>query len=156
MRVNGHDVVEVEPAPAVQVPEPEPELQQGDLFGHAPASRSPSSSAPVQATSAKPAQTTAVEACEPREPSPALDQDRLRGVTTEDLESFKALGVEVCFTCAAGEVWLVPEPPGQPRFELTPEHAATVVQVLAALPGAQVVSLTSKHEPEGSKEVIAP
>jgi len=56
-----------------------------------------------------------------------------------------------------GEVWLVPEPTGQPRRELTPEHAATIVRVLSAFPGSRVVALNSKHEPTSStKEEVAP
>ena len=69
------------------------------------------------------------------------DQPPPRGLTTEDIESFKALKAEVCMrTPHLGELWLVPEYTGQDRRELTPEHAATLYQVLAVFPGAQVVS----------------
>ena len=71
---------------------------------------------------------------EPEQPPP-------RGLTTEDIESFKALGTEVCLdTPHMGEIWLVPEYTSQDRRELTPEHAATLYQVLAVFPGAEVVS----------------
>ena len=159
LRVNGHGAVEVEPAHSAVESEPEPAPQQGDLFGHAPPAPPRPAPVPVQVAAEQPSRPvpgTVQEPGPPPEPAPALAEDRLRGVTTEDIESFKALGVEVCFTCPAGEVWLVPEPTGLPRRELTPEHAATIVQVLAAFPGSRVVSLTSKHEPEGSKEVVAP
>jgi len=79
-----------------------------------------------------------------------------RGLTTEDLESFKALGVEVCLQSEAlGEVWLVPERTNQPRKEITPELAATLWQVLAAFPGSRVVALNSMREPAGSQEEAA-
>ncbi|MCP3104214.1 hypothetical protein LZ198_35660 [Myxococcus sp. K15C18031901] len=68
-----------------------------------------------------------------------------RGLTDEDIASFKALGAEVCFraeTC--GEVWLVPAYTGQARKELTPEHAATLVRVLSAFPGSRVMSFEKR------------
>ena len=69
------------------------------------------------------------------------DHRSLRGLSTEDIESFKALGVEVCITSeSVGEVWLVPEYTGKDRKELTPEHAATICRVAEAFPGSRVVS----------------
>ena len=65
----------------------------------------------------------------------------LRGLTTEDVESFKALGVEVCVSSEAlGQVWLVPEYTGKDRKEITAEHAATICRVLEAFPGSTVVA----------------
>jgi len=72
---------------------------------------------------------------------PAVGVDQLRGFTTEDIESFKALGVEVLLHSETyGDVWLVPAYTGQPRKELTPEHAATIARVLSVFPGSHVVS----------------
>jgi len=78
----------------------------------------------------------------------------LRGLTTEDIESFKALGLEVCFRSEAfGELWLVPEYTGQDRQELSPEHAATVCHVLRAFPGSRVIAFEKNAKP--SKEATA-
>jgi hypothetical protein len=52
---------------------------------------------------------------------PAVDVDQLRGFTTEDIESFKALGVEVLLHSETyGDVWLVPAYTGRERKEITP------------------------------------
>ena len=65
----------------------------------------------------------------------------LRGLTTEDIASFKALRADVCFDSEAfGEVWLVPEYTGRDRKEITPEHAATICRVIDAFPGSRLVS----------------
>ena len=122
--------------------------QQHDLFG-------PPQVLPV----AEP--PTALRPEEPKrpiDPVPLNDLEPLRGLTAEDIESFKALGVEVCLRSQAlGEVWLVPERTGQPRKEITPELAATIVRVTSAFPGSAVVALNSTHEPAGSqKEEAAP
>ena len=37
---------------------------------------------------------------------------------------------------AYGDLWLVPAYTGQPRKEITPEHAATVMRVLSVFPGS--------------------
>ncbi|MFH0902400.1 MAG: hypothetical protein V2A73_17350 [Pseudomonadota bacterium] len=61
------------------------------------------------------------------------------GFTTEDIESFRAMGVQVCVHCeTVGDVWLVPVYTGLPRKEITPEHLATIVGVLEAFPGSRV------------------
>jgi hypothetical protein len=71
----------------------------------------------------------------------AAIRDPFRGLTTEDIERFKALGTEVRFEAEGlGEWWLVPEHTGKPRKEITPEHAATIARVLNVFPGARVVS----------------
>jgi hypothetical protein len=75
--------------------------------------------------------------------------DPPRGLTTEDIESFRQLGVEVCLGSAAvGEVWLVPRYTATDRKELTPEHAATLCHVLRAFPGARVVSFERTTNPK--------
>lgn len=75
----------------------------------------------------------------------------LRGLTTEDIESFKALRVEVCIESESiGQVWLVPEYTGQDRKEITPEHLATLCRVHEAFPGSRVLSFEklSKNQEE--------
>ena len=68
-----------------------------------------------------------------------------RGLTTEDVESFKALGVEVCIHAEdLGDVWLVPTYTGQPRKEITPEHLATIARVLDTFPGSRVTAFDKK------------
>ena len=113
-----------------------------DLFGNPnPDFRPPAAKEP-----APPAQKTPVKP--PTRPQPAPDQVDVederpapRGLTTDDIESFKALGVEVCIASEAiGEVWLVPEYTGKDRKELTPEHAATLCRIVEAFPGSRVVS----------------
>ena len=72
---------------------------------------------------------------------PAVDVDQLRGFTTEDIESFKALGVEVLLHSETyGDVWLVPAYTGGDRKEITPEHAATLARVMSVFPGSHIVS----------------
>lgn len=73
----------------------------------------------------------------------------LTGLTSADIESFRALGVEVRLRSETyGEVWLVPAYTGQARKELTPEHAATVLRVLEVFPGSQVISFEKHTNPE--------
>lgn len=92
----------------------------------------------------------------PPEPAPAprtTEQSHAeaapRGLTTADFESFKALGVEVRLRSDTyGEFWLVPAYTGQPRKELTLEHAAAVLRVLEAFPGSQVLSFEKHTNPE--------
>ena len=72
---------------------------------------------------------------------PIPEREPLRGLTTEDIDGFKALGVEVCLESESfGEVWLVPAYTGADRTEITPEHTATIVRVMEAFPGSKVVS----------------
>jgi hypothetical protein len=85
-------------------------------------------------------------------PAPAsaapIDVDKLPGLTTEDIASFKALGVEVLLKSERhGELWLVPAYTGKPRKEIAPEHVATVIRVPSAFPGSQVISF-EKSNPE--------
>ena len=121
--------------------------QQHDLFG--PPQVLPHVAAPVAPRLEEPRRSV--------EPEPMIDLDQLRGLSTDDIESFKALGVEVCLRSEAlGEVWLVPARTGQPRKEITPELAATIVRVTSAFPGSRVVALNSKPEPTNSQEESAP
>lgn len=95
----------------------------------------------------------------PPAPSPGVKEldaegalSALRGLTDEDITSFKALCAEVCFTSESyGEVWLVPAYTGQARKELTPEHAAILVRVLSAFPGSRVMCFEKR--PASTDEV---
>ena len=99
-----------------------------DLFG-APVAPRPAPR-PPDARPVAPLKLPVVEAPEVRPP---------RGLTTEDIASFKALNVEVKLRSAQlGEVWLVPAYTGQERLELTPEHLATLHGALTVFPDATV------------------
>ncbi|GEL75657.1 hypothetical protein MVI01_74410 [Myxococcus virescens] len=131
-----------------------------------PAPMPPAKSAPVavdlfgqplpEAGSKKLAPTPASKPAPPA-PSPdvkELDAEALRGLTDEDIASFKALNAEVCFRSETyGEVWLVPDYTGQARKELTPEHAATLVRVLSAFPGSRVMSFEKR---QASADEVSP
>jgi hypothetical protein len=139
LKVNG-------PKPAADAPNPSPVVetptpQARDLFGDPIA---PSAEPPKP----KPAAVVAHIASKPAA-EPTFDVDRLRGFTTEDIESFKALGVEVQLHSEIyGELWLVPAYTGRPRKEITPEHAATVMRVLSVFPGSHVVAFEKTTNPE--------
>ncbi|WP_434345705.1 hypothetical protein ACN6A1_27625 [Myxococcus virescens] len=131
-------------APPAPVPPAKSVPAAVDLFGH-PLTEAGSKKL-VPAPASKPA---------PPAPSPDVKEldaahaesplSALRGLTDEDIASFKALGAEVCFASETyGEVWLVPAYTGQARKELTPEHAATLVRVLSAFPGSRVLSFTKQ------------
>lgn len=82
--------------------------------------------------------------------SPALPP--LRGLTTEDIESFRRLGVELCLQSeAAGELWIVPHYTGKDRLEITPENVATLWCVMETFPGAKVVSFSNVATKESRK-----
>jgi len=129
-------------AASVVVEPPKPLAPARDLFGNPVALHAePPKSKPVE---------SAITAAPPRPASePTVDVDQLRGFTTEDIESFKALGVAVQLHSETyGELWLVPAYTGKPRKEITPEHAATVMRVLSVFPGSHVVAFekTPNHE----------
>lgn len=114
-----------------------------DLFGNPAPELAPPKDRPRAETSiAQPTPRTGAS-------GEAEDRRPLRGLTTEDIESFKALRVEVCMRSEAfGEVWLVPDYTGGDRKEITPEHAATICRVLEAFPGSQVVSFEKNPKPD--------
>ncbi len=132
------------PAPSAPptLPPPAPRPPARDLFGNpvaAPPTPELKPKAPLASMRPLPSTTT----------EPTVDVDQLRGFTPDDIESFKALGVEVCLESeACGEVWLVPEYTGQDRRELTPEHAATLARVLFVFPGSRVVAFHKSPKPE--------
>ncbi|MCP3170161.1 hypothetical protein [Myxococcus qinghaiensis] len=132
------------PSPApVDSSSPRPATGTLDLFGHPL-----HGAAPKQARPAAPPLNVKA----PSEPDTVSSLPDLRGLTTEDIASFKALGAEVCFRSETyGEVWLVPAYTGQSRKELTPEHAATLVRVLSAFPGSRVMSFEKR--PASADEV---
>jgi len=133
MKANGQGPAPKPAAPAPVQPErPRPvEEQPRDLFGH------PLAPPPAVV----PAKPKPVEPKRPTEPEATVDLDQLRGVTTEDIESFKALGVEVLLHSETyGDVWLVPAYTGRERKEITPEHAATLARVMSVFPGSHIVS----------------
>jgi hypothetical protein len=84
------------------------------------------------------AQPTLLAGLTPPTPEPAHAR---APITPDELESFKALGVELCLDLGeAGPVWLVPRYTGQGRKEITPEHAATLRLLLDAFPGARIAA----------------
>jgi len=119
-----------------------------DLFGNpVPEPKKPKRTAPTQQrpTAATPSPTVVDDIPEELEP--------LRGLTTDDIEGFKKLGVEVCLESEAfGEVWLVPEYTGADRKEITPEHTATIARVMEAFPGSKVVSFEKSPKPDKEAE----
>lgn len=63
-------------------------------------------------------------------------------LSDEALESFRALGLEVCLlTAESRSVWIVPEYTGGDRLELRVDHAATLAVLCAAVPGARVTEI---------------
>jgi hypothetical protein len=109
-----------------------PLAPQRDLFGN-PVVRQPAAETDARQAPAKATQP-------PMRPATAdFDPDRVRGFTTEDIESFKALNVEVCLENEQfGDVWIVPRLTSANRVELLPEHAATLFRVLCVFPRAPV------------------
>ena len=122
----------------VVAPAPAPKPVARDLFGNPlPEVATPAPTPKVSTTPARNGLASKPEA----DAQPAVDVDQLRGFTTEDIESFKALGVEVLLHSETyGDVWLVPAYTGRDRKEITPEHAATLARVMSVFPGSHVVS----------------
>jgi pyruvate/2-oxoglutarate dehydrogenase complex dihydrolipoamide acyltransferase (E2) component len=125
----------------VEAPKPTPQPQARDLFGN-PVALPEEPPKPKPTVAAAPVASKAAA-------EPTIDVDQLRGFTTGDIESFKALGVEVRLHSETyGELWLVPAYTGKPRKEITPEHAATVMRVLSVFPGSRVVAFEKTKNPE--------
>ena len=147
-RANGYPVVtpSTDPAPGATASSGPAEVARSrprpmpDLFGHG--SREPSAAParePVSPASPPKPRMLAPASAAPSDPA---THPATRGLTTADIEAFKALGVEVCLCSDTfGEVWLVPQRTGKARTELTPENAATVCRVIDALPGARVTTI---------------
>jgi hypothetical protein len=154
MKANGYLVEDVAREPVVATPQDS--IRQAlassplDLFGnpnpdYRPAPPKGTASIPSTMAPSRRASPRRVEGTRsvpsPAEPTNASQPSPQRGLTTADIESFKALGVEVCLSSEAfGEVWLVPAYTGRDRKEITPVHAATICRVVEAFPGSRVVS----------------
>jgi len=96
----------------------------------------------------KPSLPTPPVAIAPKSEAPIIDIDQLRGFTTDDIESFKVRGLEVLLRSETyGDLWLVPAYTGQPRTEITPEHAATLARVMSTFPGSHIVSFHQTKNP---------
>jgi hypothetical protein len=134
-------------APPVVVPVPPvASAVVRDLFGN------PVPQVEAPAPKPNPAVSVPVPVAAIPQPTP-IDISRLRGFTTEDIESFKALGVEVCLQSESfGELWLVPAYTGQPRRELTPEHLATVLHALSVFPGSRVIAFHPPIKPGPARQ----
>lgn len=139
-KVNGYGkralpVLEARPEVAPVAMPPKPIAR--DLFGNPLPEVSPP---PTSKASTPPAPI--VLAPKPdADAQPAVDVDQLRGFTTDDIESFRALGVEVLLHSETyGDVWLVPAYTGRDRKEITAEHAATLARVMSIFPGSNIVS----------------
>jgi hypothetical protein len=84
----------------------------------------------------------------PAAPMPLAFESQPAGAITprvaipqDALDSFRALGVELCIRSEElGEVWLVPGYTGQARKEITHEHAATLRLLLEAFPGGRIAA----------------
>ena len=160
MKANGHLAEDVTPKPSVAAPEAP--LRQAlassplDLFGNPNPDYQPNKASPTAPPKSRDRREGTPPVPSPAPATPTNDADTaerppLRGLTTEDIDSFKALRAEVCLNSDAfGEVWLVPEYTGQDRKEITPEHAATICRVIEAFPGSRVVSFekTPKNDEE--------
>jgi hypothetical protein len=133
LKVNEPGLPPADPSPPpVVAPTPPAPAEVRDLFGN-PVPQVDAPAPKLLPTVPAPTPTPAIPDASP------IDLSRLRGFTTEDIESFKALGVEVCLKSDSfGELWLVPAYTGQPRRELTPEHLATVLHALSVFPGSRV------------------
>ncbi|WP_223643811.1 hypothetical protein NVS55_08360 [Myxococcus stipitatus] len=139
----------VAPAPVLEEP-PAPKPVARDLFGNP----LPEVATPAPAPKASPPAPMTVAPRSDADATPAVDVDQLRGFTTDNIESFKALGVEVLLRSETyGDVWLVPAYTGRDRKEITPEHAATLARVMSVFPGSHIVSFekiekTNPNNPE--------
>jgi hypothetical protein len=103
----------------------------GNRLPGTPISRKKASGKPQPA----PAPAPPAPACAPADDPVASPT----GLRSEDIESFKALGVEVELELPElGELWLVPAYTGKPRREIMPEHAAKIALLVDAFLGASV------------------
>ena len=159
LKANGHDQAtpsRVASASTRRAQDEHQKLSQSspvDLFGNPnPDYRAASEpKKPKRTTPTQQRPTAASFSPTPVVDEPTPEREPLRGLTTDDIDGFKKLGVEVCLESEAfGEVWLVPEYTGRERKEITPEHAATIARVMEAFPGSKVVSF--EKSPQQGKE----
>jgi hypothetical protein len=129
LKANGHPLPEGHPALAAPA-------GQRDLFGQPVPGRTQDTDAPAP-VAASTAEGT---------PPPARPGLR-EPITQEEIDSFKALGIELCIRFEElGEIWLVPEYTGQDRKEISPEHAATLRLLLDAFPGGRVTAFEKQNQ----------
>ncbi len=142
LKVNEPGLPPADPSPPpVVAPTPPALAEVRDLFGN-PVPQVDAPAPKLLPTVPAPTPTPSIPDASP------IDLSRLRGFTTEDIDSFKALGVEVCLQSGEfGELWLVPTYTGQPRREFTPEHLATVLHALSVFPGSRVVAFNPPIKP---------
>ena len=76
-----------------------------------------------------------------------------RELTPEDVESFKALGVEVHVKSKPGEFTLVPEYTGKDRPEISAEDLRKLSMVMHAFPGSEITYVGPQQEPWGEPYV---
>lgn len=103
-----------------------------------------------------PAPPRATSDATPRAQEPAATESvralAARPLSDEALESFRALGLEVCLhTAESRSVWIVPEYTGGDRLELRVDHAATLVALCAAVPGARLTEIRRSSIAEGRR-----
>lgn len=122
-----------------------------DLFGN------PSPEPPVQMQTPvqSPPPAASLGAVGPQPPTEET-APVLRGLTTEDIEGFKDLRVEVCVRAGDhGEFWIVPVQTGRSRREVTPEHLATIARVLDVFSNSEIVAFDWKQPPTTPEGVSA-
>lgn len=140
LKANGHAMPDGHPS---LVP------PQTDLFGSP--TPSPKTTSP-RPKATKPTTPTASVAGSPVQPTNGEKNRPLEPIPKTDIDSFKALGVEVCLRSEEiGEVWIVPDYRDSSRKELSIEHAATLCLVVGAFPGSKVIAFekqTSDATPE--------
>jgi len=76
-----------------------------------------------------------------------------RELTPEDVESFKALGVEVHVKSKPGEFTLVPEYTGKDRPEISAEDLRKLSMIMHAFPGSEITYVGPQQEPWGESYV---
>ena len=141
LKANGHAMPEGHPA---LVP------PQTDLFGPPAPAAKPTSR---KANSSKPATSSDSVATSPERPVNGEEQRPLEPIPKDDIESFRALGVEVCLRSEEiGDVWIVPDYRDSSRKELSIEHAATLCLVVGAFPGSKVIAFEKQSSDAALEE----
>ena len=140
LKANGHTLPADHPVLAAP---------QKNLFGEVVPVPSPPKNTRLSRESKK----TSLAPTAPRSEVSDEEPKGLPAISKDDIESFRALGVEVCLRSEEiGDVWIVPEYTGQERKELSIEHAATLCLVAAVFPGATVTSFDKTTDTSDSKE----
>lgn len=83
--------------------------------------------------------------------------DPVRELTQADIDSFKALGVEVHVKSKVGEFTLVPERTGRTdRIELIPEDIAKLAMIMGVFPGSEIVYVGPEGKYRSADDPPAP